>query len=288
MDAAPVANLEVKDVEASLEKKDVAKTEAKAIAEEFELGVDFHVTDWVSIIYGSIGEFIGMILFLYFNIAAILGLNPTVFAGADTATPVLQIAFQFGLSIFLLVYVFGQVSGGHMNPAVTFGLMCAKKCTFQRAVCYVIAQCVGATIGSGIAKGVYGDDNYTYNGSEFAGANSVNPAIGKGGTFGAEVMGTYLLVLTVFMATNATVNKKVPFIGALLPFAIGMAVTIAHIALVPIDGCSINPARSFGAAAVSGLWDDQWVFWIGPLVGGFLAAASFELVIKRPVERTTD
>ncbi|CAM9302114.1 unnamed protein product, partial [Hapterophycus canaliculatus] len=101
-----------------------------------------------------------------------------------------------------------------------------------------------------------------------------------GNAFGGEVLCTFLLVVTVFAACDGELGRKNSHIGPLLPLVIGAAVLLSHLVLIPIDGCSINPARSFATAVTNGAWDDHWVFWAGPLLGGVLATFVWEAIMR--------
>jgi aquaporin PIP len=103
----------------------------------------------------------------------------------------------------------------------------------------------------------------------------VQVTIGKG--LGMELVLTALFVFVVFAATDQTRGATTPHIPTLAPFAIGIAVFLAHIVAVPVDGTSINPARSFGTAVTAGMWKDHWVFWVGPLVGGAAVGILYEM-----------
>lgn len=99
--------------------------------------------------------------------------------------------------------------------------------------------------------------------------------MGKG--LGVEILLTALFVFVVFAATDQTRGATTPHIPALAPFAIGIAVFLAHIVAVPVDGCSINPARSFGTAVTSNTWQQHWIFWVGPLAGGAVVGILYEM-----------
>jgi glycerol uptake facilitator-like aquaporin len=104
-----------------------------------------------------------------------------------------------------------------------------------------------------------------------------------GSAIGAEVLLTAILVFVVFAATDKSRGASTPHLSALAPFAIGVTVFLCHIVAVPIDGCSVNPARSFGAAVVSGVWAYQWVFWVGPLAAGVAVGLLYEnLAFRAP------
>lgn len=193
-----------------------------------------------------------------------------------TSPRVLTIAMAFGFAIAILVYSAATFSGAHLNPAVTLGLLVAKKLTLLRALCYWGAQIVGAILGSAF---VYAWDRsgwYAANG----GTNGVNPGTSNAGAWFMEFLLTSLLVFVVFAATDRNREAIGAHLPILAPLAIGFTVFICHLVAIPIDGCSINPARSFGPAVVSGIWDDQWVFWVGPMSGGVFAAVLYEVAFR--------
>ena len=189
------------------------------------------------------------------------------------------------------------MSGGHINPAVScvpsidctasrplvtaltrptsFALMITKRVTVIRAFAYICAQCCGAILGTLIAASLrhdaYSAAGGGVNGSDTYGVREI---------ITAEVMATALLMFTVYAAIDPERAGKVIHIGALGPIAIGGAVFAAHLALLPIDGASINPARSLGAAVVHREWRQHWAFWVGPMVGASASASFYELCLK--------
>ncbi|VAI51815.1 unnamed protein product [Triticum turgidum subsp. durum] len=161
----------------------------------FEAG---ELTSW-SFYRAGIAEFLATFLFLYISVLTVMGVvgNPS---GSKCGTVGIQgIAWSFGGMIFVLVYCTAGISGGHINPAVTFGLFLARKLSLTRAVFYIVMQCLGAICGAGVVKG-FQTTLYQGNGG---GANSVAPGYTKGDGLGAEIVGTFVLVYTVFSATDA-------------------------------------------------------------------------------------
>lgn len=232
-----------------------------------------------------IAEFIATLLFLYITVATVIGYKHQTDAsasGADAAcggVGVLGIAWAFGGMIFILVYCTAGISGGHINPAVTFGLFLARKVSLIRAVLYIIAQCLGAICGVGLVKGFQSSYYARYGG----GANELSDGYSKGTGLGAEIIGTFVLVYTVFSATDPKRNARDSHIPVLAPLPIGFAVFMVHLATIPITGTGINPARSLGAAVIYNkdkAWDDQWIFWVGPLIGAAIAAAYHQYVLR--------
>ncbi|CAI0411811.1 unnamed protein product [Linum tenue] len=120
---------------------------------------------------------------------------------------------------------------------------------------------------------------YKYGG----GANSLNDGYSTGTGLGAEIIGTFVLVYTVFSATDPKRNARDSHIPVLAPLPIGFAVFMVHLATIPITGTGINPARSFGAAVIFNEekpWDDHWIFWVGPFIGAALAAFFHQFILR--------
>ncbi|XP_050383035.1 aquaporin PIP2-7-like [Argentina anserina] len=223
-----------------------------------------------------IAEFVATLLFLYVTVATVIGHKKE--AQCD-GVGLLGIAWSFGGMIFVLVYSTAGISGGHINPAVTFGLLAARRVSLLRAVAYMVAQCLGGICGVALVKALMKHYYLTHGG----GANSVAPHYSKGAALGAEIVGTFLLVHTVFSATDAKRSARDSHVPVLAPLPIGFAVFMVHLATIPITGTGINPARSFAAAVVYNndkVWDDQWIFWVGPLLGALMAAAYNQYVLK--------
>jgi MIP family channel proteins len=180
------------------------------------------------------------------------------------------VALSAGFMIGVLVFALGSISGANLNPAVTIGLAVTQKMSSFRATCYVGAQCAGSTVGAlfvrSLAPTLFIDAG--------GGMNGFTPSrdIGTWTVVGGEMLGTAVLVFVVCAAADVGREKNNKYQGAMTPLMIGFAVMVAHIFLIPVDGCSINPARSFGAALASGNFNDQWLFWFGPLLGGAGAA----------------
>ncbi|KAK2983233.1 hypothetical protein RJ640_023353 [Escallonia rubra] len=211
------------------------------------------LTSW-SFYRAGIAEFVATFLFLYITILTVMGVSKS---STKCSTVGIQgIAWAFGGMIFALVYCTAGISGGHINPAVTFGLFLARKLSLTRAVYYMLMQCLGAICGAGVVKG-FDKSQYKILGG---GANSVNPGYTKGDGLGAEIVGTFVLVYTVFSATDAKRSARDSHVPILAPLPIGFAVFLVHLATIPITGTGINPARSLGAAIIYNqdhAWDDH-------------------------------
>ncbi|KAL1075964.1 hypothetical protein V6Z11_D11G401100 [Gossypium hirsutum] len=225
----------------------------------------------------GIAEFVATFLFLYITVLTVMGVAKS---SHKCSTVGFQgIAWDFGGMIFALVYCTAGISGGHINPAVTFGLLLARKLSLTRAVFYMIMQCLGAICGAAVVKS-FQKTQYERLGG---GANTISSGYSKTSGLGAEIVGTFVLVYTVFSATDAKRNARDSHVPILAPLPIGFAVFVVHLATVPITGTGINPARSLGAALIYNkdqAWDDHWIFWVGPLIGAALAALYHQIVIR--------
>jgi aquaporin PIP len=236
-----------------------------------EIGVIVSEPITAEFLRACLAEFLATLLFLYITVSTILFRN-----GGDSngnSYPVTDAAWAFGASILILVYSFAGISGANINPAVSFGLMIVKSISLTRCVAYTLSQCLGAYVGSAIAK-IIGPD------SSASPWNAVSEGTEANQALLAEIMGTFCLVWVVMSSVDDHRQTKIPHLGPLAPLAIGMTVFVLHLGMIGVDNCSINPARSFGASLAFGEWDDHWVFWIGPILGGILAGMCYELLFK--------
>lgn len=213
----------------------------------------------------ALAEYVAMTLFVLIGCGSAMGV-------AKEPGWVLQVSLTFGFAISALAYSIGHYSGGHINCAVTLGLVLTGHCTMAQGLLNFVAQLLGAITGALILKFMYPEDEDKSGG---IGSNSIPEGRVLNALIG-EVMMTFLLVFVVLeTATNpaTAANREMACL------AIGLAVFLAHSVLIPIDGCSINPTRSLGPALVrkflyksSGSLQDMWVFWAGPLLGAAGAA----------------
>ncbi len=194
----------------------------------------------------------------------------------------LGVALAFGLSLLAMVYAIGPISGCHINPAVTVGLLLSKKFEPRYAVGYVIAQIVGAIIGAAviwlIASGAPGGYDPAVKGLAANGYDAHSPGgYGLVAALVAEVVLTAFLVFTVLGATD--VKAPVGFAG----IAIGLVLTLIHLVGIPVTNTSVNPARSIGPAVFVGGWAlaQLWLFIVAPLIGA-AAAAGIYLGLRAP------
>eukprot|EP00249_Psilotum_nudum_P027360 c34934_g1_i1 orf=235-1110(-) len=252
-----------------LKEKDYQEPEPAPFFQGSEL------TSW-SFWRAGIAEFLASFLFLYIAVAAVLGNREQ---RSCSGIGVAGVAWAFGGMNFVLVYCTVGISGGHINPAVTFAMFLARKVSVPRALLYISCQCVGSICGAFVVKEYHQTRFKVANG----GANYIMHGYTKGDGFGAEMIGTFLLVYTIFSATDAKRKARDSHVPVLVPLPIGFTVFLVHLATIPITGTGINPARSLGVAVVVDkhqVWVDHWVFWVAPLLGASLATSFQQFVIQ--------
>jgi aquaporin Z len=200
----------------------------------------------------------------------------------------LGVSIAFGLSLLAMVYTIGPISGCHINPAVTAGLLLARKIEPRAAGFYVVAQIVGALIGAAvvwlIASGAPGGYDPAVKGLAANGFDAHSPGgYGLIAALVAEVVLTAFLVFTVLGATD--VKAPVGFAG----LAIGLVLVLIHLVGIPVTNTSVNPARSIGPAVFVGGWAiaQLWLFIVAPLVGAGLAAVIYQAVREPAPALTT-
>ena len=209
-------------------------------------------------------------------VLVLMGCGSAVIAGGNLRNifgdGTVGISFAFGLAVLAMVYAIGAISGCHINPAISIAMFVAGKLSAKDTVLYVVFQCVGAVIGAGILYSIaLGNPLYSLaanglgqNGYDLAspgGYNLVSALI-------AEIVLTFIFVLVVFGSTSANAPKG--FAG----LAIGLTLVLIHLVAIPIDGTSVNPARSLGPAVFVGgtALSQLWLFIVAPIIGGILAA----------------
>ncbi|MFZ3382893.1 MAG: MIP family channel protein [Candidatus Methanoperedens sp.] len=195
---------------------------------------------------------------------------------SDGALGLVGIASAFGLVVMAMIYATGHISGTHINPAVTIALVATKKMDAKDAVPYIISQLAGAAV-AGLTLGVIYP---TAIASVHLGTTGLGTGVGFGTGVLVEAILTFLLVFTIF---GAAVDKRAP--AGFAGFAIGMVVLFDILVGGPLTGASMNPARTFGPALASGYWVNHLVYWIGPIIGGIVAALLYEGVFAEKIEK---
>lgn len=207
----------------------------------------------MNLIQKLVAEFIGTFALIFIGVCAICN-----------NTGIVGVALAHGLTIAVMVSVFGHVSGGHFNPAVTVGAWAGGNIKIGNAAAYIVVQLIGGYIGALAVKAVIPVSIYAADG-----INMGTPVLGQNvniatGMF-MELILTFFLVLAVY---GTSIDSRGPKVGGLF---IGLTVALGILAGGPITGASMNPARTFGPALAGGYWDNHFVYWIGPLLGGILA-----------------
>ncbi len=184
----------------------------------------------------------------------------------------LGIGLCFGLVLVCLCYCLGNISGCHVNPAVSLAVYLAGRMSGKECVGYVVSQLLGATVGAGLLYAfIYLGDGFNYGGTTapdaYLATNVLQPGATAGMALLAEGLLTFFFVLVVLGATDA--NKG---FGKFAGLAIGLALGLVNIVGIPVDNCSVNPARSFGPAVFCPeAWGDFWIMVVGPVIGAMLA-----------------
>ncbi len=201
--------------------------------------------------------------------------------GSANGIGVVGIAFAFGLTVLVMVYTIGSISGCHINPAITVAMLVSGKIKGKDAIAYIVAQCVGAIIGAAILLAIAnGMPGYSIDaaglGQNGYGANFHN-GYSLAACFVAELVLTMLFLFVIFGSTSEKAPKG--FAG----ISIGFALVLIHLVAIPITGTSVNPARSLGPAVFVGgdALSHLWMFWVAPLLGGILAAVIWKYVFAQ-------
>ncbi len=209
----------------------------------------------------------------------VLGCGTAMLVGCDAAagSGYLLTALAFGLTIVAMAYSIGNISGCHINPAVSLGVLLTGGMNAKEFVGYVISQCVGALAGAGILAAIFGLGGVT----DMTGGLGSNGLAGVGGSAIAgllvEIVLTFIFVIAILGVTSKKANH-----GSFGGLVIGLTLVVVHILGIGLTGTSVNPARSFGPALVAAIRGnsaplaDLWVFIVGPLVGAALAAFTYK------------
>lgn len=218
----------------------------------------------------------------------LLACGSAVLAGPKIGT--LGIGLCFGLVLVCLCYCIGNISGCHVNPAVSFAMWLRGKLSSADFVGYVVAQLLGAVLGAAflVWLSACGDGSYAFGGiTDNAGltnsiaANVVQPGATPMMALIAEILLTGFFVFVILGATDSEKG-----FGNFAGLAIGLGLGLVNIVGIPVDNCSVNPARSFGPAMFSpDAWGDFWIMVVGPLVGAAIAVACWVILVDQPRKR---
>jgi MIP family channel proteins len=215
-----------------------------------------------------LAEMIGTMLFVLIGTGAVVSS-----VGAQASDALIIIALAHGLGIGLMVYATGNISGGHLNPAVTLGMIVTKNIKILPGVIYMAAQILGAIIATLLLYLIVRNDFGEL--SNFGAHGISNGVDGNGGAFLLEALLTAVLLIVIFATA---VSKKGA--GHMAPLAIGLTVAAIHLVAVPLTGASVNPARTLGPALVSNAFDSLWVYMLAPALGGVGGALLYWFVLR--------
>ncbi len=218
-----------------------------------------------------IAELIGTLLLVFF-ITSVVVLFVATGNQAQFGSDFAVVGLVHGFLLFGLIMMFGIVSGGHFNPAVTLAAAVIRRIDPLDALVYILAQLSGAVLGALLTKSLLLDEGR----ATHYGAASVSSLL-SGNVAGAavEAIGTFVLVLVILAAVYSEKSAK-----DWAPLAIGTTLGFAVMVAGPMTGGSLNPARWFGPALVSNFWGGTWPYLVGPIVGSLLAALVFRFVIE--------
>ena len=188
------------------------------------------------------------------------------------------IALAYGLCASAMAFAFGPVSGGHFNPALTGALLVHRRLEAFQGVFYVVSQLLGAALAGLLLKAALHNYPKLLTAPPFLGACDLSGVGFKGATL-LEAIGTFFWA-SVFYAT-AVDRRGVP---GTAPLALGLTITVSVLAIGPLTGAALNPARAFGPAVATGHWANWFVYWIGPLAGALTASLLFESLLLEPRE----
>jgi len=215
-------------------------------------------------------EFVATMMFVFLATGLIVSYHKDKTDGGDYGAGLVSIAFGIGISLSTMIYTVANLSGGHLNPAVTVSLFFIRQIELFKAIGYVICQVGGGIVGTALMYGVM-PDNLTE--QVHMGATSLGLGVTPAEGCAIEICLTFILVFTV--CATAELSGDLKHMGRFAPLAIGYAVLVDHMVGIPFTGASMNPARSFGPAVVGNYWLNHWVYWVGPMAGGIIAAVVY-------------
>ena len=215
----------------------------------------------------SVAEFVGAFTLIF------IGGGAGIVSGKD----IVAVALANGLAIGIMVTNLGHISGGHFNPAITLGVLATRRITLRLAVAYWVSQLAGAIVA---ALGL----RWLVHKHAFLAAVPHVARIGVGRGLVLEMVMTFFLVWAVF----ATAIDPRGAFKAVAGLAIGLTISIDVLFGGPLTGAAMNPARAFGPELVGNFWAQGWIYWVGPAVGGLVAAVGYDWLYLRGRRRAAE
>lgn len=244
---------------------------------------DFDLKTWRAVA----AEFLATGMFVFLGTASVVAANAFFAVNTVPNTPpgpsfIIAVALAHGLAIAMLVAAIAKISGGHINPAVSFAAALTGKMKVSTATLYIAGQLIAAVLGvlllktilaAPIEEGLGAHGLSVYIPGEEQGLLNDDVGSGAGAALLMEISLTFILVFVIF--ATAMDPKRLSNVA---PMAIGLAYLVNNLVGISLTGASMNPARSFGPAVVANIWDDHWIYWLGPLIGAAVAALVYQYV----------
>lgn len=206
-------------------------------------------------------------------------LSAVAFGSGLSIESIIMISLGHGAAIGLMVYAFGHVSGAHINPAVTIPMIITRKIGIKDGAAYIVFQLIGAVAAAAAHKAILPELGAKVNfGTQGGPSKLLNGDVMS--ALGVEMILTFFLVTVIFMTA---VHKKAP--AGMYGLAIGGMIFLIHLVGVPLTGASVNPARTFGPAVISGFWEFHWIYWVGPIIGGIIAGLIMNYLFVKKAEK---
>ncbi|XP_064410541.1 aquaporin-1 [Latimeria chalumnae] len=219
---------------------------------------------WLAVV----AEFLAMTIFVFIGIGSAISFQVVPTTNVTAVQDNVKVSLAFGLGITTMAQSVGHVSGAHLNPAVTLGLLVSSQISILKALLYMLAQVLGAIVASAILHAV-SPNKHVLGLNQLA----MNLSPGQGIVF--ELIITFQLVLCVL----ATTDKRRTDLTGSAPLAIGFSVTLGHLIAIDYTGSGMNPARSFGPAVVLRDFTNHWIYWVGPMIGGLAASLIYDFIL---------
>jgi MIP family channel proteins len=221
-----------------------------------------------------LAEAIGTFFLCFAGIGAIVSTSEPISSGAG----LVGIALAHGLALSVAVSIFAGISGSHFNPAVTVGMLSTGRIEPPKAVLYIVAQLIGATVAALMCKMIY--DPAAVLDAQLGIPLPPRTGVSVSVVLMTEFILTFLLMIAIF---GTAVDERAPGMK-LGGFAIGLTVAFDILAAGKITGASMNPARSFGPALIQGNFDWHWCYWVAPIAGAVVAAQFYQNVLLAPTK----
>jgi aquaporin TIP len=218
----------------------------------------------------AVAEFVGTFTLLF------IGIGSIVAAHQIEDPSLIGVALAHGLAIAIMVSAVGHISGGHFNPAITFGFLVTRRIKPQMALVYWASQLVAAVAAAGLIKGLL--PAATLEGPVNLGVPAIGHGVNSGAAFGLEAVTTFFLAWVVFATA---VDERGTF-KSIAGLAIGLTITMDILFAGPYTGAAMNPARAFGPQLIGDYWSHGWVWYAGPIVGATVASLVYQLLYLNP------